>query len=277
MLSDIEVQNNKEIIINTILNASSAILEVYNGDFEVFAKEDRSPLTEADLKANKIILEGLKHIDPSIPILSEEIVNESYSERKNWSQCWLVDPLDGTKEFINKRDEFTVNIALIQRGKPIAGFVFAPVLGELFYAIPEKGSFKRTYNSSDKVIDEFTLDKEIQLANNQILQKSDSVVIVASKSHRTIETDQYINKLKESFSEVIIKSYGSSLKLCRVAEGSADFYPRFAPTMEWDTAAAHAVVNAAGKTVNIVINGDVTSNELMYNKENLMNPWFLVK
>ena len=239
--------------------AGDAIMEVYNSsdgssDMGVTYKDDptSSPLTKADLAANKIIKEGLESID-STPLLSEEIEAADYSVRKEWSRFWLVDPLDGTKEFIKKGNDFTVNIALIENGEPVMGVVYAPVL-DVFY-LGEKGRGAVKINGEGEV--------EIKAGN----YKEDGLKIVASKSHRSPELEEFISKLGES--ECV--SMGSSLKLCLIAEGAANLYPRLGPTMEWDTGAAHAVVSAAGGRVT-----DFEGNDLVYNKEDLHNPHFIV-
>ena len=237
--------------------AGMAIMEVYKKDFQVDFKEDESPLTEADIKANEIICNSLSSKYPDIPILSEENKDIPYEERKNWQQFWLVDPVDGTKEFIKKNGEFTVNIALIENGEPTLGVVYAPALNETYYGSKSEGAFKD--------------NNKLPIKDNTNPEKS--LTVVASRSHLSPETVDFINDLKQNTEHVESISKGSSLKLCLVAEGKADYYPRLAPTMEWDTAAAHAICNTAGKKVVRHDNGE----ELTYNKENLLNPWFVVK
>ncbi len=238
--------------------AGEKIMEIYQKEYQVSLKEDRSPLTEADLASNEVILRMLKEATPDIPILSEESKSVDYEERKNWSSFWLVDPLDGTKDFINKTGDFTVNIALISGHQPVLGVVNAPAKGKLYYGESGAGAFC-IENGSTKKIQPDQIDKK-------------TAHVVASRFHLSDETKEYIDALKTKFETVEMVETGSSLKLCLVAEGKADYYPRFGPTMEWDTAAAHAVVLAAGAHIEIYPSGE----EMVYNKENLLNPWFLV-
>ncbi len=237
--------------------AGEAIMQVYNaGDFDVTFKKDdiSSPLTKADTEANEIITTGLKTLDPEIPILSEESAAAPYDERKSWKRFWLVDPLDGTKEFINKRDQFTVNIALIEYRKPVMGVVYAPALSTLYFGGHNVGgAFKISQGVYEK----------ISVSNYQ----ENTLKVVASLSHQSQELKDFI----DSIGPAECVSMGSSLKLCLVAEGAAHLYPRLGPTMEWDTAAAHAIVNCAGGTVT-----DLEGAPLSYNKENLLNPFFMV-
>jgi len=235
--------------------AGEKILDIYNQDFEVKFKKDKSPLTLADQKANEIIESYL--INSKIPILSEEGNQQEYEQRKNWDMLWIVDPLDGTKEFVKKNGEFTVNISLVEKGIPIIGVIFAPVKDILYY-----GSYKGVFREIN--------EKTIQLP---IKNKSQILYVVASRSHNTKETDEYFEKLKKEKGAIEILSIGSSLKFCLVAEGSADIYPRFSPTMEWDTAAGHAIANYAGKKVIDL----VSKKEITYNRKNLKNNWFIVE
>jgi 3'(2'), 5'-bisphosphate nucleotidase len=244
-----------EKIIEIAKDAGRVIMEVYQKDFSIEYKDDSSPLTEADLKSNELICEALIRLYPHIPILSEENKMVSYEERKEWDYFWLIDPIDGTKEFIKKNGEFTVNIALIKEGIPILGVVYAPVLEDIYSAKKGEGAFKNG-------------EKLPLLFNNSPKEK---LKVVASKSHLSNETQEFIDNLDTKTIEQVSK--GSSLKLCMVAEGVADIYPRLAPTMEWDTGAAHAVVLEAGKMVSIFDN----SQSLQYNKKNLLNPWFVVQ
>jgi len=254
---------NIDLICEIAIGAGMEIMDVYKKDFTVEYKDDKSPLTEADIRANNYITRELNKLTPDIPILSEESKMIPYSERKFWNSFWLVDPVDGTKEFIKKSDEFTVNIALIQKGKPVLGVVYAPALDELYFGSTTHAATKK----QNQVTKKLPLKKE-----------DDSIIkVVASKSHLTPETSAFIEKIaQESGKKTELTSRGSSLKLCMVAEGSAHIYPRLGPTMEWDTAAAHAVVNAAGKRV-IATDGINETGELLYNKEDLLNPWFIVK
>lgn len=242
--------------------AGEEILKIYAQDFEVFDKADESPLTQADKNANDIIIENLVKFYPDIPYISEEVKNLDYSERKNWEYCWIIDPLDGTKEFVKKNGEFTVNIALIKNGKPVLGVVYIPVQDTYFFAEENKGSFKQVGNNKPKLL----------AKKSDVLEKQ-KLIVVASRSHLSDDVVKYVDELKAQGKEVDFVSAGSSLKFCLVAEGLADIYPRLAPTMEWDTAAAHAVCSEVGISV---INTE-TQKELEYNKENLLNPYFIVK
>jgi len=251
MLENIELDN----IVSIAKEAGDAIIKIYQKDFLVEYKDDKSPLTQADLKSNEIICDALMKLYPHIPILSEENKMVSYEERKEWEYFWLIDPIDGTKEFIKKNGEFTVNIALIHKNRPVLGVVYAPAINEMYKAKKGNGAFKN--------------GKKLPLIIND--QPKEKLSVVASKSHLSEETQQFIDNLNTK--NITQVSKGSSLKLCMVAEGIADIYPRLAPTMEWDTAAAHAIVLESGKSV-IKYNSQV---DLEYNKENLLNPWFIVK
>lgn len=253
---------NIDTIIDIARRAGDAILEIYQREFTVEEKEDRSPLTEADQKANDVIVEGLKSAYPDIPTISEEIKALPYEERKDWDRFWLVDPLDGTKEFIKKNGEFTVNIALVEGGVPTLGVVFQPAAAVLYFGAKGQGAFK---------ID--AAGAKSRLSGGEHYSKLETVRVVASRSHMSAETEEFVEGLKAEGKQIDLTSSGSSLKLCMVADGSADVYPRFAPTMEWDTGAAHAVALEAGRQV---LNRE-TGQPLQYNKENLLNPWFIVE
>ncbi len=253
--------------INAAVEAGKAILEVYEKDFDVFYKLDKSPLTIADELADTIINERL--ID-TFPILSEEGKSIPFHERKAWETFWLVDPLDGTKEFIKKNGEFTVNIALVKNSIPVLGVVFLPVTGVLYFSSKETGSYVYQISDFQEVVDlEELLKKATQLHQQTF---PEIYTIVASRSHLSKETEEFIEGMKTEYGKVNLISKGSSIKLCLVAEGKANVYPRIAPTMEWDTAAAHAVAKYAGCNV-LDYN---TRDELTYNKENLLNPPFIV-
>lgn len=255
--------------IKASIDAGKAILEVYRSDnFEVELKSDNSPLTLADRKAHNIIVDYLEKTN--IPILSEEGRDIPYEERKNWNQFWLVDPLDGTKEFVKRNGEFTVNIALIENGKPVMGVIYVPVTDVLYFGSIEDGAYRIEKASS------FTTEAEIlQSARTLPIDRSDGTFkVVASRSHMSKETEDYVEKLRQKYENLEIVSKGSSLKLCLVAEGNADIYPRFGLTSEWDTGAGHAIVLASGGKVVLA---DDESKELMYNKENILNPYFIVK
>jgi 3'(2'), 5'-bisphosphate nucleotidase len=251
-----------EDIIEIVREAGEAVLRVYRRDCEVELKDDRSPLTEADRSSNRIILERLKSAYPDIPFISEETAKTPYSERKDWDCFWLIDPLDGTKEFIKRNGEFTVNIALVRRDTPVLGFVHRPTTGVVYYARQGRGSFRVDADG-----------RERQIRAGVHYSEADPVRVVASRSHLTSEVVEFVDGLKEEGKGVDFVSAGSSLKLCLVAEGSADVYPRLGPTMEWDTAAAHAVAAEAGRKVLEWENRE----PLRYNKEDLLNPWFIVE
>ncbi len=212
----------------------------------------------------------LTQLYPHIPVLSEEVKAVDYQERKKWDCLWIVDPLDGTKEFVKRNGEFTVNIALVCKGKPVIGVIYAPVLDRLYFAKKGVGSFKM---EQAKSVNKMKNDHELLKAALQLPyhDNQDKKVVVASRSHMSPETVEYVNQVKEKYGEAEVTSIGSSLKLCLVAEGEADVYPRFAPTMEWDTAAGQAIVEQSGG--KIVIPED--NQPLVYNKENLLNPWFI--
>lgn len=258
-----------KVVLDIAIQAGKEIMDVYETDFSVESKEDNSPLTLADGKSHNKIVEGLEKYYPDIPILSEEGKHQSYDERKEWDYAWVVDPLDGTKEFVKRNGEFTVNIALIKNGAPVLGVIYAPVLDEAYVGERGQGSYKienvqEQFNNQVTLID---IGKTLPIKENR-----DYCSVVASRSHLSKETEDYIETLKEKYGKVELASAGSSLKLCLVAEGKADVYPRFAPTMEWDTAAGQAVVESAGGKV---ITTD-TKEPLKYNKEDLLNPWFIV-
>lgn len=259
---------NIQTIILTAIEAGKAILEVYHTNFEVSYKEDTSPLTLADKKAHAIIANTLEQT--GIPVLSEEGRDIPYKERKGWEKMWVVDPLDGTKEFVKRNGEFTVNIALVENGIPILGVVYAPILDKLYIGDAKFGAYKIEKASS---VTDFTGEFiQVNKLPNEALEKKTIFRVVASRSHLNKETSEFIDNLKKVHPNIEIVTIGSSLKLCMIAEGEADVYPRFAPTMEWDTAAGDAVVRASGGKVKIAN----TKNDLQYNKQNLLNPWFIV-
>lgn len=257
---------NNKVQIKTIINiakeAGDAILKIYEQDFEIYTKQDQSPLTEADKTANEIIINALISNYEDIPYISEEVKLTPYNERKNWEYCWLIDPLDGTKEFIKKNGEFTVNIALLHYGKPVLGVVHVPAINKTYYASENNGAFYIKDNEAP-----------VQIKNLKSYKDLDEVRVVASRSHLSQEVVDFVENLKKEGKKVEFLSSGSSLKFCLVAEGKADVYPRLAPTMEWDTAAAHAICLEAGKNVLVY----ETKEPLTYNRENLLNPWFIVE
>jgi len=254
--------------ITAALEAGKAILEIYHsGAFDIEIKGDNSPLTKADTASHNVIMSFLTKTD--IPVLSEEGKSIAYQERKDWSQLWIVDPIDGTKEFIKRNGEFTVNIALIENQKTQIGVIFVPVTGELYFSSKEMGAFKVAVDLKN-----YDLETLISNGNKLPLQREDNTfTIVASRSHMSPETETYVQEMRDLHGEVNLISKGSSLKLCMVAEGTANCYPRFAPTMEWDTAAGQAICEHAGFQV---IDWSTKEN-MLYNREELLNAWFLVK
>jgi len=252
LLNDIDFDK----IIAIARDAGSAIMEIYAGEFNVELKGDNSPLTCADRASHRVIVEGLTAATPDIPILSEEGRAIPYTERIAWSRFWLVDPLDGTKEFIKRNGEFTVNIALVEDGLVTAGVVYVPAQSTMYFGCMGAGCWKTVDGEESVKIKVREADYNAGLT------------VVMSRSHPSPELEAYLQKIKVTEAMPV----GSSLKLCVVAEGKADLYPRLGPTMEWDTAAGHAVVEAAGGTV-----AQVDGTPLRYNKENLLNPYFIVK
>lgn len=242
-------------VIKTAERAGKKILEFYETEMEVITKEDDSPLTKADLAAHHIIVNALKEIDPGTPIVSEEAELPDYEERKNWDAFWLVDPLDGTKEFIKKNGEFTVNIALIKGGKPVLGVVYVPAFDVMYYAEESIGAFKKEAG------------KDAEKLVSEPFEAPGKARIVVSRSHGDDTTAKKLKSLGIEVSEEVPS--GSSIKFCLVAEGKADLYPRLGPTMEWDTAAADAIYRYSSQ------NGEKFS-PLTYNKESLKNPYFLL-
>lgn len=252
----IDIQALLILAIQAAEEACREILHVYNsGDFQAEAKGDNSPLTLADKRAHLKIVSILE--PANLPILSEEGKNVPYGERKNWEYFWMVDPLDGTKEFIKRNGEFTVNIALISRTTPILGVVAVPVTHEVYYGAEGQGAYLRKNGTDHRL----SIQQPVGLGQQGLR-------VVASRSHMNDETEAFISELKNPS----LVSAGSSLKFMLLANGQADVYPRYAPTMEWDTAAAHAVVKETGR--NVFQSG--TNQPLVYNKENLLNPYFLV-
>ncbi|UTW02455.1 3'(2'),5'-bisphosphate nucleotidase CysQ [Amphritea atlantica] len=248
---------NNQDIIDLAKHAGAAIMAIYQRDFAVYEKQDESPLTEADLASHHCIVDGLKRLTPQIPVLSEESDADEHLERMSWQRYWLIDPLDGTKEFIKKNDEFTVNIALIDQGKAVFGVVYAPALDVTYWGDAD-GAFKESAGQVESI-------KVSAIPAEGAVWR-----VVGSRSHQTDEFKAFVKGLPDT--EVV--SMGSSLKLCLVAEGAADLYPRLGLTSEWDTAAAHAVVSAAGGLV--LQYPELTP--LLYNTRpnTLLNPFFIV-
>ena len=266
--------------------AGDEILEVYFGDIDVTYKEDNSPLTLADKRAHRAILETLAALSQNdIPILSEEGKEIPYEQRAQWEYLWVVDPLDGTKEFVKRRDEFTVNIALIENNRPVVGVVFLPAVGSLYFAAEGLGSYKLEKietvghlldgagNSSEETLDlSMVVDEALRLPSRETTgRRSNQINLVGSRSHGLEALSDFVNKMKEKYDEVGFVPAGSALKFCLVAEGKADLYPRFGPTMEWDTAAGHCVVEQSGGAVVRM----TEKTPLVYNKKDLHNPHFI--
>lgn len=263
------MDKNLHIAIVASLLAGKEILKIYQKDFNVEYKDDKSPLTEADLASNKIIIDNLKQT--KIPVISEENKQLPYSIRQKWNQCWIVDPIDGTKEFIKKNGEFTVNIALVENGITKLGIIYVPVTKELYYTNPTKTkAYKTVVSTLDEPL-EALLFNEKDTIEPSAIEKS-KITVVGSRSHMNEDTVQYVDNLKKEYKDVEIASKGSSLKFCLVAEGKADVYPRFAPTMEWDTAAGQAICEAVG----LEVIDQITKQPMLYNRENLLNNYFLV-
>ena len=260
------MKENLDIAIKAAIDAGNVIMEVYDSeDFQVENKEDDSPLTKADLKANTVINSYLKKTD--IPIISEENKQLEFSERKNWTDCWIVDPLDGTKEFIKRNGEFTVNIAYIDKNLPKLGVIYVPAKNTIYYA-DENAAWKQVLKHSDSKA--FDHSESMRISPEKVEGK---IRVVGSRSHMNDDTKTFISNLEEnSTDEIEVVSKGSSLKFCLVAEGNADIYPRFAPTMEWDTAAGQAICAATG----LKVIDKETGAEMRYNRENLLNNHFSV-
>jgi len=268
-----------KLILTTILaakRAGEAILEVYDSDFAVEQKDDKSPLTLADKRSHEIIENVLEQTvtvnNSTVPILSEEGKEIPYDERIKWEYFWLVDPLDGTKEFIKRNGEFTVNIALIHKHKPVLGIIYIPVKDVFYFAAINFGAYK--LENSSILTEDLSIEELIDKSQKLPLNSNDktTLTVIGSRSHTSEEFTEFVKQLNQKHENVEFISSGSSLKLCLVAEGKADVYPRFGPTMEWDTAAGQAIVEQAKGTVM-----EAETNEpLNYNKSNLLNPFFIV-
>jgi len=256
--------------LQTAFLAGKAIMEIYSKPFDFELKSDNSPLTIADKKAHTIIAQGLS--GTGISLLSEEGAQTDYNIRKNWKQFWLVDPLDGTKEFIKRNGDFTVNIALINDQQPVFGVVYAPVPGFMYWG-SKSGSFR--LDARHLNIEKIKNYQDIKIHAEQLpcISQHQGYLVLGSRSHMNVETESFINDLKTIHPDLSFISRGSSLKFCTLAEGGADVYPRYGPTMEWDTAAGHAVAFFAGCTVNQVDSG----LSVIYNKPSLLNPFFIAR
>lgn len=276
--------------ITAALEAGKVILNIYHSDdFEVEVKSDNSPLTKADVAAHHVIMSYLSKTN--IPVLSEEGKSIPYNVRKDWKQLWIVDPIDGTKEFIKRNGEFTVNIALIENQKPVLGVIFVPVTGDLYFSwtplrqeIEIEVEFELAHLSERQAIpgaykvkvdlNHFDVDALISKAAQLPLPRTNKTfTILASRSHPSKATETYIHKLEQKHGKVEVVSKGSSLKFCLIAEGQADCYPKFGPTMEWDSAAGQAICEQAG----IEVVEWKTKKNMLYNREDLLNPWFIVQ
>ena len=260
--------NLLKIATQAALEAGKAIMEIYNsGEFEIEIKGDNSPLTRADKASHNVIMSLLTKT--KIPVLSEEGIQIPYAERSNWNRLWIVDPIDGTKEFIKRNGEFTVNIALIEGQRPVIGVILVPATGILYFSHIEMGAYKVAVD-----LENFNVQTLISNAQKLPFQREDKTFTIdASRSHMSNETENFVNEMRKIHGLVNLISKGSSLKLCMVAEGKADCYPRYAPTMEWDTAAGQAICEHAGfKVIDYL-----TKKSMLYNRKNLLNNWFTVK
>ncbi|MDY6823230.1 MAG: 3'(2'),5'-bisphosphate nucleotidase CysQ [Thermodesulfobacteriota bacterium] len=256
--------------------AGNAAMDVYASDFQVEQKADESPLTLADKRSHEIITAAL--VPTNIPILSEEGEKRPFEERRSWNTLWIVDPLDGTKEFVKRNGEFTINIALVENGIPVFGVIFVPVKNTLYFGFHGRGA----YRIVDKTMLAAMADHEagelagvMNRAEKLPLDRPSSggITIVGSRSHLTPEVEAYVEAMKAEYGDVSFVSAGSSLKICLVAEGTADIYPRLGPTMEWDIAAGHAIAISAGAKFYCYETGE----PMTYNREDLLNPWFIVE
>ena len=259
MINSIDI----DVLVKITQEAGDEILKIYETPFEVEHKADDSPLTAADKASNAVIIKGLEEHYPEIPVISEENKQQTYGERKDWNYCWLVDPLDGTKEFIKKNGEFTVNIALIHENKVVLGVIYVPVTGVTYYARKGEGSFKSASRGA-----------AFQAIKAKKAGAADTAKIIVSRSHLKPKTEAYIEAQRQKYADVEMIPAGSSLKLCLVAEGTAHIYPRFGLSMEWDIAAGHIIAEEAGAVVTALPEGNGT---LQYNKEDLLNPFFIVE
>lgn len=262
--------------IRCAVHAGNEILQVYDTEFNVEHKDDKSPLTLADKRSHNVIVKALTGF--GIPILSEEGRDIPYADRKDWTTFFLVDPLDGTKEFVKRNGEFTVNIALIEQGKPGMGVIYVPVKKQLYFSSRDLGAYLYTLTDTDSA-DSLNLDDLLTKANRLPMEPEPSqydenrpYTIVGSRSHSTPELEAFVEQKKEEYPHVEFISAGSSLKICLVAEGKADIYPRLGPTMEWDTGAGQAIAECSGLSVTRADTGE----PLVYNKEDLLNPYFIV-
>ena len=247
-------------LLNIAIDSGREILKIYNNEIIVNSKEDKSPITQADINSNNLIVNRLKRLEPNIPILSEESL-VSWENRKDWNKYWLIDPLDGTKEFINRNGEFTVNISLIENNYPIFGIIYSPVKSVLYYALKNNGCYKLKTNSNLSTLKDF--DKI-----NIKKEKNITTKVIGSRSHSSKDFQNWVEKKFTNFELITI---GSSLKFCILAEGEADIYPRLGPTSEWDIAAGHIILEEAGGKLLTIDNKDILYNT----KEDILNPDFI--
>jgi 3'(2'), 5'-bisphosphate nucleotidase len=265
-----DYQRLLRIAIDAALEGGKKIMEVYDShNVRITLKKDFSPLTEADIKSNEIIKGYLK--ETGLPFLSEEEKGTPYAERRNWDLFWMVDPLDGTKEFIKRNGEFTVNIALIKGSAPLMGIIYAPYLKDLYFSYPGSGSYKISKSASERFTNKTLKDLIAIALPLPVSAGRERFTAIGSRSHMSLKTWAYFRKLRKIYRNPEIIKIGSALKLCLVAEGKADLYPRFSPSMEWDIAAGHAIIEGAG----FIICEYSSNKPLRYNKENLMNPFFI--
>jgi 3'(2'), 5'-bisphosphate nucleotidase len=274
MLTDETMKLLFTTAINAAIRAGAKIMEVYeSGDFNIKAKSDLTPLTLADTLAHDEINKTLGIT--RIPVISEEGRSIAYDERISWDLLWMVDPLDGTDEFINRTSDFTVNIALIENGYPTVGIVYAPAYQRIYFAIKERGAFRKS-NIKPELNADFSYDAIIE---NSVKMPplpdsgNNKLIVVTSRLHISPETSEYVNNLRKEHVNIMVMRRGSSLKMCMLAVGKADIYPRYDTTWEWDTAASQIIAEEAGFSVCSVEDG----KRLCYNKENMQNPWFICK
>ncbi len=247
-------------LLNIAIDAGKEILNIYNDEIIVNSKEDKSPITQADIKSNDLIVNRLNKLESDIPILTEESVVE-WKNRKDWIKYWLIDPLDGTKEFINRNGEFTVNISLIENNYPIFGIIYSPVKSLLYYALKNNGCYKLKTNSNLSTLKNFN---KINIHK----EKNITTKVIGSRSHSSKE---FLNWVEKKFTNFELITIGSSLKFCILAEGKADIYPRFGPTSEWDIAAGHIILEEAGGKLKTIDNKDILYNT----KDDILNPHFI--
>ena len=247
-------------LLNIAIDSGREILKIYDNEIIINSKEDKSPITQADINSNNLIVNRLKKLEPNIPILSEESL-VSWENRKDWNTYWLIDPLDGTKEFINRNGEFTVNISLIENNHPIFGIIYSPAKSILYYALKNNGCYKLKTNSNLSTLKDF-----IKININK--GKNSTTKVIGSRSHASKDFRHWV---ENKFSNFELITIGSSLKFCILAEGKADIYPRLGPTSEWDIAAGHIILEEAGGKLKTIDNKDILYNT----KEDILNPHFI--